>query len=123
MIAEACMTSSEDPDSGMGAPTGVDLQRLLILAYKRLFLLSEEEDGSKMTTVASFGRYDLRLIEVPVGAASAVPPLWIELYDRHAGRVIDSAGCGDLHDADLVAEVFMTEARLLNGRSPTHDRR
>jgi hypothetical protein len=121
MIAEACMTSPEDPDSGAEAPTGDDLQRLVILAYTRLFLLPEREDGSKLTTVMSLGRYDLRLIEVPIGTTGAVPPLWIELYDRYAGRVIDSAGCWDLHDADLVAEMFLTEARSLHGIRPTRD--
>ena len=118
----ACMTSPEELDPGMEAPTGVDLQRLLLLAYTRLFLLPEQEDGSKLTTVASFGRYDLRLVEVPVGGNIAVPPLWIELYDRNAGRTIDSAGCWDLHDADVAAEMFMTEARCLNGLRPTRNR-
>jgi hypothetical protein len=117
-----CMTRPEEFDPGMEAPTGIDLQRLLLLAYTRLFLLPEQEDGSKLTTVASFGRYDLRLTEVACGGSIAVPPLWIELYDRHARRIIDSAGCWDLHDADVAAEMFMTEAKCLNGLRPTRNR-
>ena len=117
------MTSSEDPDSGAEPTFGVELQRQLILAYTRLFLLPEDEDGSKFTTVASIGRYDLRLVEVPVGAKSAIPPLWVELYDRLAARAIDSTGCWHLHDADFAAATFMTKAKCLNRISPSRSRR
>jgi hypothetical protein len=91
-------------------------QRLLIVAYTRLFLLPERTDGSKLTTIGSVGAYDVRLIELPIGATpSTVHPLWIELYDTGSGRVIDSAGCHDLQDAGLATEALIGEARRRTG--------
>jgi hypothetical protein len=86
-------------------------QRMLIVAYMRLFLLPERADGSKLTTVASFGAYDIRLIEISTGRTTEmVLPLWLELHDRLSHRVIDSAGCKDLQDAGMAVEEFIAEA-------------
>jgi hypothetical protein len=103
------MTLNDDSDWKKICP--VDLQRMLIVAYTRLFLLPERMDGSKLTTIGSVGPYDVRLTELPGGTStSAIPPLWIELYDALSGRILDSAGCRDLQEAGPVTEAFIAEA-------------
>ena len=104
------MTRDDEPDPGPRKMDCDDPQRLLILAYTRLFLLPERADGSKLTCIASFGSYDVRLIELPLGRSASVPPLWVELYDRADGRAIDSVGCHDLQDAGMATEALVAEA-------------
>jgi hypothetical protein len=91
-------------------------QQLLILAYARLFLLPERPDGSKLTTVASFGSYHVRLVELP--SRDKIHPLWIELFDGRAGRIVDSLGFCDLHDGAENVEAFMAEAARPSGITP-----
>jgi|SRR3954462_8669747 hypothetical protein len=99
-------------DSDCQKICSVDLQRMLIVAYTRLFLLPERTDGSKLTTIGSVGPYDVRLTELPSGIpTSAIPPLWVELYDAWSGRILDSAGCRDLQEAGPVTEAFIGEAQ------------
>jgi hypothetical protein len=90
---------------------------MVIVAYTRLFLLPERRDGSKLTTIASVGRYDIRLIELPIGLTPLhVHPLWVELQDAETGRVLDSTGCRDLSDAATATDGFIAEARHLIDR-------
>ena len=112
------MTSFEDPDRDAKDPTADDPQRLLILAYTRLFLLPERPDGAKQTTVASFGPFQLRLSELPPAVHSRACPLWIELCDSVEKRVIDSIGCRDLHEAGEAVEAFVSEAKRLSNIGP-----
>ena len=58
------MTTCEDPGPDMQDFPPDHPQRLLMQAYARLPLLPERADGSKQTTVASFGAYDLCLSEL-----------------------------------------------------------
>jgi hypothetical protein len=108
------LTPCDDTNPGRRDPEADNAQQLLVLAYTRLFLLPERPDGSKLTTVASFGSYHVHLLEL-TSRSNVVHPLWIELFDGRAGRVIDSVGFRDLHDAGRNVEVFMAEAARLSG--------
>jgi hypothetical protein len=89
-------------------------QRQLIVAYTRLFLLPEQVDGSKLTTIASVGTYDIRLVELPIRLSCAnLHPLWVELRNAETARVLDTAGCHDLQDAGAATQSFIAEARRL----------
>jgi hypothetical protein len=98
------MPEENDQDCG-GSPNNP--QHLLILAYVRLFLLSEQTDGVKVSTIANRGCLELRLVEYAV--RDPVPSLWIELLDRGAGRVIESVSCRSLRDAGAVTERLFQE--------------
>jgi hypothetical protein len=89
---------------------------MLVLAYTRLFLLPEREDGSKLVTVASFGLHTIRLIEMQ--ASGALPQLWVELYDCRDRKVLDSIGCRDMRAAGHATEQFVARAKRLNGIEP-----
>jgi hypothetical protein len=108
------MTRGDERDTG---PREIDTdhrQRLLILAYTRLFLLPERADGSKLTTIASFGTYDVRIVELPFCTSASTPPLRVELYDRANRQIIDSVGCHDLQDTGAATEALITKALRRN---------
>jgi hypothetical protein len=108
------MTQCKEIDFGPREISRDHPQRMLILAYTRLFFLPERPDGSKLTTIASFGWYDVRLIKMDTADNKAVPPLWVELYDGFSARVADSAGCRDLLDAGAATDAFVAEAERLS---------
>ena len=113
------MTSCEDRETIVSHVPPDDPQRMLIVAYTRLFLLPERPDGSKLTTIASYGAYDVRLVELRIGKpATPDQSLWVELYDRLAGRVTDSAGCRDLDEAGTAVEELIAEALWRTGIVP-----
>ena len=112
------MISSEEPDPDAKDPTADDPQRLLILAYTRLFLLPERPDGSKQTIVTSFGPFQVRLSELSPAVHSKSCPLWIELCDSVGKSVIDSIGCQDLQEAGEAVEAFVSEAKRLSNIVP-----
>jgi hypothetical protein len=89
-------------------------QHLLIIAYARLFALPECSDGSKLTTVISAGHYDIRLAELPSVPTRSDILLWVELFDRDTGRVVDSAGCQELEAAGVATAKFLAEAQSRN---------
>ena len=113
------MSSSEDPERDARNVPRDDPQLLLIQAYTRLFLIPERMDGSKQTTVASFGAYDVRLSELsPAAHRSRTYPLWLALCESVSARVIDSRGCEDLDDASGALDALVAEAMRLSGVGP-----
>jgi hypothetical protein len=108
------MTPSDDSDRETGQVDPDNPQRLLILAYTRLFLLPERDDGSKAAIIVSYGGYDVRLVETADAGDGSVPALWVELHDTARGRVLDSVGCWQLHDAGAATEDFIAEAKRLS---------
>jgi hypothetical protein len=90
-------------------------QHLLVLAYTRLFLLPAGADGSKHTVIASFGPYEVRLIQMRAADPESLQPLCIELYDAGVRQVIAGAQCRDLQEAGEATVVFIAEAERLGG--------
>jgi hypothetical protein len=107
-----------DDDLDLPGADRASAKRLLVLAYTRLYLKPAREDGTKLANIAAFGPFEVRLIEVQGPQHDALTPPWVELYDRAADRVLDSAGCRDLEDAAGAVEVFMEEARRLSDIAP-----
>jgi hypothetical protein len=85
----------------------------LIRAYLNLFLVSRGKDGSKTTTLARFGCYEVRLFEL----AHETLPLWMELCACDTGSTLDSFGCDDFEAAVPVADEFMAQAKTLHEES------
>jgi hypothetical protein len=85
----------------------------LTRAYIRLFLVPEGDDGSRTVSLARFGNYDVRLIEMPT-AATAVTPLWMELYAHDSQTAVDSCSCDAIEEAVQVAEELIAQARHLS---------
>ena len=124
---QSCTRNRSSPGQRRGAPLTLgndtnpergseadNAQQLLVLAYMRLCVLPKRSDGSKLTTLATFGAYRVRLVEL-TSRSEMLHPLWIELFDGRAGRVIDSVGFPDFRSAGQIVEVFMAEAVRLSG--------
>jgi len=109
--------TQDDKRDGPRDFTGDDPQLLLILAYTRLFLLPEREDGSKATWIAMLGDCELRLLEILVPDGTDVCPLWVELYDRVTCRAVDSIGCRHLYEAGSATELLVAGAKQRRSRS------
>ena len=82
-------------------------------AYVRLFFVPESEDGARTISLARFGNYEVRLVELVQSDGACDPPLWVELYDRNIPGSIDSCGASDLEEMVCAAEQLLSEAKQL----------
>ena len=82
-------------------------------AYIRLLFVSADADGSRAISLARFGDYDCRLVELPWTEAVEAP-LWVELYDHVDQTSIDSCRCCDLDQMVYSAIQYMARAKQLN---------
>jgi hypothetical protein len=92
----------------------------LIRAYLNLFVVPRGQDGSRTTTLARFGGYEVRLFELAHDLVADTLPLWMELYAHDSGGTLDSFGCDDFEAAVRVADEFMTCAKALHEQRPAH---
>ena len=106
------MSPVDDTDLSSQQPGSNHVQDLLTHAYSRLLLVPERSDGSKVVVVTTIGAFDLRLVEL-TRIADCIPPLWIELYDSHSNRIVDSVGRRDLRDLAMVTAKLIDQARHL----------
>jgi hypothetical protein len=86
----------------------------LIRAYLNLFLVPRGGDGLRTTTLARFGRYEVRLFELAHDLVAETLPLWMELYAHDSCSTLDSFGCDDFEAAVWVADEFMMRAKALH---------
>ena len=86
-------------------------ERRLIQAYLKLFLAVQIEDGVKTVSLARFGSYEVRVIELSRDASASIFPVWLELYEHNTVSTLDSCGCSDLEEAVTAAEDLMSQAR------------
>jgi hypothetical protein len=114
-LRDAIMVTDERCDDGE-RDLGSDLERLLIIAYARLLVLSEQADSWRAALITAVGDCELRLVEMPVSERADSCPLWVELWDRKVGRIIDSAGCRDLDEVLAATERFLAAAQRRHAR-------
>jgi hypothetical protein len=84
-------------------------------AYIRLLLAPEGKDGSKTVSLARFGQYEVRLVELSQIDSADAALFWMELYAHHVQLAVDSCGCHELEEAVIAAEELVSQARRLNG--------
>ena len=111
--------------TGLVSTTRVPMNRLHE-AYAALMFAAEASDGSKTFSLARFGAFEVRIIELPQCRASEGPLFWIELYRQDTQNVLVSCRCDDLDDAQLDVERLISRARELHrfqsGSSGTRSR-
>ncbi len=88
-------------------------ERRLIQAYLKLFLAVQSEDGVKTVSLARFGSYEVRVIELSRDAAAGSFPVWLELYEHNTRSMLDSCGCSELEEAVAAANELISQARQL----------
>ena len=88
-------------------------ERRLIQAYLKLFLVAEGDDGARIVSLARFGSYEVRVIELSRDASAGSFPVWLDLYEHNTGSTLDSCGCSELEEAVAAANELITQARQL----------
>jgi hypothetical protein len=89
-------------------------ERRIIRAYLALYLVPPGDDGARTVSLARFGAYEVRLVEVTPDLSAEIPPLWLELYAHGIGSSLDSCGCDEFEDAVLVAAELVAQAKELH---------
>lgn len=83
----------------------------LYSAYLGLLLAPPSGDGSRTVSLARFGTFEVRLIEL---ADRGMADFWIELYCHYTRSSLDSCKCRELDDAEPIADHLIFCARQLN---------
>jgi hypothetical protein len=93
----------------------VDLvEQRIVRAYTYLFLVPTDSTGTKHVSLARFGQYEVRLLEL---ATSDERTTWLELFARNTQTAIDSCCFGDLEEAADAAGYLISSARQLHDRA------
>jgi len=83
----------------------------VIETYASLFLTPNQDDGSRYSTIARIGVFEVRLLELPSVNFQEELELWVELYDRDLRLGLDSCKCSDLDEAIDAAQFLTAQAR------------
>jgi hypothetical protein len=89
------------------------IEALVLQAYLKLVRVAWNETGSRSTSLAKYGQYEVRLFERMSGGDADFPHLWVELYAHDMQTSIDACGCDDIEAAAIAAEDVMCQARQL----------
>lgn len=97
-----------------------EIEQRIIRAYVHLAFGPTERNGSRIVALARAGMLEARLSEIPApGQALGLPQFWLEIYSHATRSVIDSRGCSNFDEYELVAAVKMV-TNALNRNRMTH---
>ena len=82
-------------------------------AYFQLIRIAWSESGSRSTSLAKYGSYEVRLVERKPADGADAPHLWVELHAKEVETAIEARGCDDLETAAIAAEQIMSKAERL----------
>jgi hypothetical protein len=83
-------------------------------AYVALFLAPKGKDGTRTISLARYGAFEVRLIELPDYHSSDASPSWLELYRHDTNTSVDSYRCDELDEAETAAEHLVSSASELS---------
>jgi hypothetical protein len=83
--------------------------------YISLLLAPKHADGSCAVSLARYGAYEVRLVELAHDADDDGSSLWLRLYDRDSRASLDNRRCDDLEHAELLMEHLLSRAMQLHG--------
>lgn len=83
-------------------------------AYVALFLAPKGKDGTRTISLARYGVFEVRLIELPDCHSSDASLSWLELYRHDTNTSVDSYRCDELDEAETAVEHLVSSARGLN---------
>jgi len=66
-----------------------------------------------MVTLASAGKYEIRMIEEPEASLAAAPLFWLELFDCGGQKSVDRCCCHGIEAAMAALETFASRLELL----------
>jgi hypothetical protein len=82
--------------------------------YISLLLAPKNTDGSCTVSLARYGAYEVRLVELAHDADSDGSSLWLRLYDRESRSSLDNHRCDDLDHAEILVEHLLSRAMRLH---------
>ncbi len=106
--------STKHSDRPLAAGTEPDqIGRHLIEAYVQLAVTPPGPDGSRTVVIERLGGVTVHLTELPrQHIPSTMPHLWLEIFSSVSGSPMDSYGCFDLGEDELMAATqLIVEAR------------
>jgi len=86
--------------------------RILEVYYSPKF--DEERNDPRTVSLICYGRYEVRLIELPGKLQTGTKQLWLELFDHYHQSTIDSYGGRNLVDITAAAETLCSKAEDLS---------
>jgi hypothetical protein len=86
-------------------------------AYVSLALMPELSDRSRTTTLDRYGAYEVRLVEFLQDGPIGDYLFWLELYCHVTKSSLDTCRCGNLDDAEIAADHFISCAKHLDDKS------
>ena len=89
------------------------IEALVTHAYLQLVNVAWDPNGSRSASLATYGNYQVRLLELLPVANRNVPFLWIELHDLAAQTTVNSFGCDDFEGIVHAAEQVISQAKKL----------
>jgi hypothetical protein len=96
-----------------GAFNRRSIEALVMQAYFQLIRVAWSESGSRSTSLAKYGSYEVRLAERKSADSADAPHLWVELHAKESPAPIEVRACDDLEAAALAAEQIMAKAERL----------
>ena len=64
-----------------------------------------------MVSLARIGNYEVRMFEPSRIGSAEVPLFWMELFDHHTKRSVDSCSCHEIEDAVVLFQDFVSQAK------------
>jgi hypothetical protein len=95
----------------------IRLVNRLYSAYVSLSLAPKNESGNRMVSVARFGVFEVRLVELADNQKTGGPDFWIELYRHDVQSSLDSYRCQDLDEGEPITNRLIAEAKKLHENS------
>src|SRR5262245_24240302 len=89
------------------------VEALVLRAYLQLVRVPWNEAGSRRTSLAKYGNYEVLLLERLSADADHFPHLWVELYAHDLQMSLDGCGCDDIEAAAIATEQIMSQARQM----------
>ena len=99
------------------------VEALVMQAYFQLIRVAWSEDGSRSTPLATYGNYEVRLVERKPTDSGDIAHLWVKLHAKDTQTSVEARGCDDLEAAAKVAEEIMSKAERLENEARSNSSR
>ncbi len=89
----------------------------IVRGHAHLCHAPADRNGAKTVSLARFGNYEVRLVELVRTRPGDATPIWLELYSHETQLGIDSCCRYDLDEVVHAAEELISSARELDEES------
>jgi hypothetical protein len=87
------------------------MDKMITARVTETYATPKQDEGSRYSTIARIGAFEVRLLELPSINSPEELELWVELYDRDLRVGVDSYKCSDLDETTDAAQFLTAQAR------------